>query len=155
VVRCTDADLVRLQDTVFAHFRRLNALELKGPQDPLTLADYNRVMFASSAVYFVNCLRVWGLGALEPEETLDEKAVEEEPFRAAEQADREADQLPSQRTVTIVCVTRPDRILDWLREELGFLPTVEPGIYLCDERLPQWIIYPTELSLAPRNYPLF
>ncbi|MFB3040951.1 MAG: hypothetical protein ACE1ZS_03970, partial [Candidatus Poribacteria bacterium] len=37
---------------------------------------------------------------------------------------------------------------------MKFLPTDEPGIYLCDERLPQWIIYPTELTLVSKNYPL-
>ncbi|MFB3040952.1 MAG: hypothetical protein ACE1ZS_03975 [Candidatus Poribacteria bacterium] len=49
VVRCTNADRVCVQNTVFAHFRRLNALELKGATDPLTLADYNRIM-----------MRAWG-----------------------------------------------------------------------------------------------
>jgi hypothetical protein len=51
VVKCTDSDLVRLQNTIFSHFRELNALELKGINDPLTLADYNRIM-----------MRAWGLG---------------------------------------------------------------------------------------------
>lgn len=98
-------------------------------------------------------MRAWGLGALGLEKTSDEATDGEEPPRV-ERAEREADQLPGHRTVTMVCVTRPDRILDGLKEELGFLPTAEPGIYLCDERLPQWIIHPTELELAPRNYPL-
>jgi hypothetical protein len=129
-----------LQDTIFAHFRRLNDLELKGVHDPLTLPGLNLIM-----------MRAWGLGALEPEEEPGEEA---EADAAARRAEREADRLPRQRTVTIVCVTRPDRVLDDLREEWGFLPTNEPGIYLRDEGMPQWIIYPTELELVPRNYPL-
>jgi len=39
VVRCNDADQKRLQNTVFAHFRQFNALELKGFNDPLTVAN--------------------------------------------------------------------------------------------------------------------
>jgi hypothetical protein len=99
-------------------------------------------------------MRVWGLGALKPAEASDKEALLEEQEPAVKQTEREADWFPSQRTVTIVCVTRPDRILDDLREEWRFFPTEEPGIYFCDERLPQWIIYPTELELVPRNYPL-
>lgn len=30
LVECTAADLVKLQATIFAHFRRINALEFKG-----------------------------------------------------------------------------------------------------------------------------
>jgi hypothetical protein len=150
VVCCTEADLARLQDTIFAHFRRLNDLELKGVHDPLTLPGLNLII-----------MRAWGLGALEAEKA-DEagngrRAVPlatEEQDSATRRAEREANWLPSQRTVTIVCVTRPDKILDDLREEWRFYPTDEPGIYFCDAQLPQWIIYPTELELVPRNYPL-
>jgi hypothetical protein len=63
-------------------------------------------------------------------------------------------QLPSQRTVTIVSVTRPTKLLDWLSEELQFLRTEEPGIYFRDGLLPIWIICPRELRLEPKNYPL-
>lgn len=127
---------------MFAHFRRLNSLELKGAYDLLTLLDLNLIM-----------MRAWGLGALEPEEASDENPTKDRD-RAAERSERGANQLPGQRTVTIVCVTRPDRILDDLQGELRFFSTGEPGIYFCNERLPQWIIYPTELELVPRNYPL-
>jgi hypothetical protein len=57
VVCCTGADLARLQDTIFAHFRRLNDLELKGVHDPLTLPGLNLIL-----------MRAWGLGAWEAEE---------------------------------------------------------------------------------------
>jgi len=56
--------------------------------------------------------------------------------------------------VTIICVVRPKRILDDLRDELRFFPTEEPGVYFCDEQLPRWIIGPTELEWKPRTYPL-
>jgi len=49
IVTGTDQD--RLQNTVFSHFRQVNAIELKGIHDPLTIKDYNRIM-----------MRVWGLG---------------------------------------------------------------------------------------------
>ncbi|MEZ4866331.1 MAG: hypothetical protein R3C14_33750 [Caldilineaceae bacterium] len=51
-------------------------------------------------------------------------------------------------------MTRPERILDELGSELRFVATAEPGIYHSDQSLPQWIIHPSELSLAPKNYPL-
>jgi hypothetical protein len=49
VVHCTEADLERLQDTVFDHFRQFNSLEFKGVHDLLTLVDLNRII-----------MRVWG-----------------------------------------------------------------------------------------------
>lgn len=63
--------------------------------------------------------------------------------------------MPRQRTATVVCVTRPVRILDTLKHEFGFEPTGEPGIY-CDnaDKVPTWIIHPTELDLKPINYAL-
>jgi hypothetical protein len=36
VVTCSDSDQERLQTTVFSHFKRLNAIELKGINDRLT-----------------------------------------------------------------------------------------------------------------------
>ena len=44
VVHCGEADRRHLAETVFSHFRLLNALELKGVHDPLTLIDYNRIL---------------------------------------------------------------------------------------------------------------
>lgn len=141
VVQCTDADHQRLHTTVFGHFRLLNALELKGVHDPLTLTDYNRAQRAP-------VMRAWGLGAV-----TDRSKQRQSAFLKQLVQDKRY-QLPSQRTVTVICVTRPDRILDELGGELRFQTTDEPGIYHCDQSLPQWIIHPTELTLTPKNYPL-
>jgi len=52
VVTCsTEAEREQLQNTVFSHFRQLNALELKGFHDPLTIDNFNRIM-----------MRAWGMG---------------------------------------------------------------------------------------------
>jgi hypothetical protein len=139
VVECTEVDRLRLQPTIFAHFRLLNALELKGIHDPLTLADYNRIM-----------MRGWGLGL---RKVGDGEAETEEVQRLAP-SDHESYLFPDKRTITIVCVTRPTRILNQLRDQLRFLPTNQAGVYFCDSQLPQWIIHPTELALVPGNYPL-
>ncbi|MGB0388707.1 MAG: hypothetical protein ACPGWR_28130, partial [Ardenticatenaceae bacterium] len=136
VVECTAADRKRLKDTVFCNFSTFNAIELKGSEDPLTPADVNVIM-----------MRVWGLGALE--------LINEKDLPAREMAlKRERLKYPSQRTVTIICVTRPVKILSSLRHVFHFLPTDKPGIYFCDQHLPRWIICPTELELIPANYPL-
>jgi len=80
VAHCTAENLAQLAVTSFGHFRTLNALELKGINDPLTLVDYNRIM-----------MRAWGLGAM----------------RKREDGGFPATPLPNERTVTIICVTRP------------------------------------------------
>jgi hypothetical protein len=54
----------------------------------------------------------------------------------------------------MVCVTRPNKILDQLKTAYRFVATDEAGIYLSDEKLSQWIIHPSELDLVPKNYPL-
>lgn len=138
-IECTPADCERLQHTIFAHFRHLNALELKGNHDPLTLLDYNRIM-----------MRSWGVGAIRLSNEKNDEA--EETVEESEEEDRYI--FPDQRTVTMVCVTRPNKILSEFKDRLRFLPTEIPGIYHCAERLPQWIIHPTELALTPANYPL-
>ncbi len=51
VVAClNETDRARLQHTVFSHFRQLNAIELKGFHDPLTVDNLNRII-----------MRAWGL----------------------------------------------------------------------------------------------
>ncbi|OAD20564.1 hypothetical protein THIOM_003726, partial [Candidatus Thiomargarita nelsonii] len=127
VVRCNDADQKRLQKTVFAHFRQFNALELKGFNDPLTVANYKRIM-----------MRAWGLESQKPSASTDQDKLSE---------------LPNQMTVTIVCVTRPDNILDKFKQELRFVQ-IEAGIYYSDDVLGRWIIHPSELALVEKNYPL-
>ena len=127
VAHCTGDNLAQLQTTIFGHFRTLNALELKGVHDPLTLVDYNRIM-----------MRAWGLGAM----------------RKREDGGFPATPLPNERTVTMICVTRPTKVLDELADVLGFVATAEAGVYHCNQALPQWIIHPTELAVTPKNYPL-
>lgn len=141
VVECTEVNIQRLQDTIFAHFRRINALEFKGNHDPLTTTNLNVIM-----------MRAWGIGARD-------NSQQEETDEAAQQLTflsvKEIAEMPRQRTATVVCVTRPMRILDTLKHEFGFEPTGEPGIY-CDnaDKVPTWIIHPTELELKPINYAL-
>jgi hypothetical protein len=161
VVTCTNSDQQRLQTTVFAHLKRFNAIELKGINDPLTEMDYNRIM-----------MRAWGLGALKEKSEsnsakdidIAEEAVElelnsTENIDNDDTLDKETDENQlnrrlSQRTVTIVCVTKPVKILHQLKNEYQFVKTDEDGIYHCQERLSQWIICPSELALVPKNYPL-
>jgi hypothetical protein len=40
VVKCEEGYFLRLKDTAFWFFRRVNSLELKSPEDPLNVADY-------------------------------------------------------------------------------------------------------------------
>jgi len=154
LVECAVADLPKLQGTVFTHFRRVNALEFKGIHDPLTAVDFNLIM-----------MRAWGIGVrdLSQQETADDKFS----TAAAEPKTKEPDsntvylktqeiaETPRQRTVTIVCVTRPQKVLNTLQHEFAFTVTKEAGIYCNnDDRIPVWIIHPTELELKPANYPL-
>ena len=128
VVSCQPAEQKKLRDTVFSYFRELNAIELKGINDPLNVRDFNRIM-----------MRAWGLGAVDFSKKTNEKA----PSR-----------LPNQRTLTIVCVSRPKKILDDLQSVFAFKATEQQGIYLAEGRLDTWLIHPSELALSKRNYPL-
>jgi hypothetical protein len=144
VVKCPEEQKPQLQNTVFCHFRQLNAIELKGIHDPLTLADYNRIM-----------MRAWGLGGLEAKpKTKDEAEEETEEIEETESDELKYYRHPNQRTLTIVCVTRPNKILNQLQNELKFQKTNEPGIYHCEAQIQRWIIVPSELELVPKNYPL-
>jgi len=66
----------------------------------------------------------------------------------------EAQQLPTNATLTIVCSVRPKKILEDLQTELQFFPTSEPGIYLSKQRLEERIIVSSELDVIEKNYPL-
>ncbi|MBI1923056.1 hypothetical protein HYR99_02280 [Candidatus Poribacteria bacterium] len=66
----------------------------------------------------------------------------------------DADRLPSNATITIVCSVRPDRLLDDLSAELGFVPTSEPGVYLREQEIERRIIVASELRVIEKNYPL-
>ena len=141
MVTCTPADLDKLAETVFAHFRTVNALEFKGYHDPLTAIDFNVIM-----------MRAWGVGAVKQEESEEGEETSNSQIGLRPQVIAE---MPDQRTVTIVCVTRPTKVLDELHAKFRFVSTDEPGIYCNHEhQLPVWIIHPTELALKPANYPL-
>jgi len=148
VVSCpTPEQRQRLKPTLFSYFRRLNALEFKGIHDPLTIRDYNKIM-----------MRVWGLGAVSPKHSKENTPDLDNPPAAKAKAKAKAkasylNQLPSQRTLTIVCVTRPNKILK-LTTEFHFQATAEAGIYHHSAGLAQWLICPSELELKPANYPL-
>ncbi len=142
VVTCTESEQNSLDNTIFSHFRSVNVLELKGPNDPLTMKDYNRIL-----------MRAWGLGGLE-EKTEEEEETEEESDEEEEAVSDVIKLLPSHRTLTIVSVTKPQKILNTLKEEFQFSKT-EPGIYHCKMgHIKRWIICPSELLLVEKNYPL-
>lgn len=156
MVECAIEDLPKLHDTVFHHFRRVNVLELKGSHDPLTATDFNLIM-----------MRAWGLGVNDKPQSTTETDADDQLESDIEDVDevesiddiyltlKQRAETPSQRTVTIVCVTRPRRVLNSLHAEFQFEPTGEAGIYCNnDRRIPVWIIHPTELALKPANYPL-
>jgi len=139
VVTCrTEAE--RLKNTVFAHLRQLNAIEFKGFHDPLTITDFNRIM-----------MRAWGMGVKKSPTQSDEESSDLTDNE--EESSDDPPQLANEMTVTIVCVTRPDKILKQLSKEYRFVKK-EAGIYYCDEILGKWIIHPSELDLVPKNYPL-
>lgn len=141
VVECTKADIQTLSDTIFGHFRLINALEFKGRHDPLTATDLNLIM-----------MRAWGIGVIDKSQQKKRKdATTPTTFMPVEEIAR----LPRQRTATVVCVSRPRNILDTWQDEFCFEQTDEAGIY-CDnaQKVPTWIIHPTELELKPSNYAL-
>ena len=145
LVRCDAAALGRLQDSCFAHFRQVNSVEFKGVHDPLTLADFKRIQ-----------MRSWGVGLWHKPHASENEATESlsDDERELEWSKAAESLLPSQSTITIVCVTRPDKVLDELAHELRIQPTAQRGVYFCDSLLPTWIIHPSELALIPVNYPL-
>ncbi|MEZ4867804.1 MAG: hypothetical protein R3C14_41140 [Caldilineaceae bacterium] len=141
MVECSKEDMVGLQNTIFAHFRRINALEFKGIHDPLTAPDLNLIL-----------MRAWGFGVVDKgQQDAAAKSSSQATFLSTEEIAR----MPRQRTATVVCVTRPRNILDTWQDEFCFVQTDESGIY-CDnaQKVPTWIIHPTELALKPTNYAL-
>jgi peroxiredoxin len=69
VVSCPTAEERQcLQATLFAYFRRLNALEFKGINDPLTVLDYNKIM-----------MRAWGLGTVQKKKPKQKSITRENP----------------------------------------------------------------------------
>ncbi len=129
VVDCVRDDRQRLAQTPFSHFRQQNGIELKGNRDPLTDKDYNRSL-----------MRIWALGGIDKPKGKKAKKV----VRIVRN--------PAKRTLTMICVTRPTKILSM--PDMKFMATDQPGFYLHDGQLPIWIIHPSELELIERNYPL-
>jgi len=119
MVTCTAEDLHKLAETSFAHFRQINALEFKGYHDPLTAINLNVIM-----------MRAWGVGAVENDKPSE---AEETPTPLIGIRAQEIAEMPDQRTVTIICVTRPTKVLDDLHTSFRFTPTPEPGIYCNNE----------------------
>ncbi|RKZ90996.1 MAG: hypothetical protein DRR19_08435 [Candidatus Parabeggiatoa sp. nov. 1] len=109
-------------------------LKIKGIHDPLTINEYNLIL-----------MRAYGLGVPKYEKASTLKMKKKDAS--------ESSQLLNEITVTIVCVTRPDKILNELGKAYRFVK-IEAGIYHCDEVLGKWIIHPSELNLVPKNYPL-
>jgi len=125
------------------HFQRVNSLELKGPHDPLTTPDL--------------CLITSRAWAVAGKDKVEQDEIEEDSKFLSKQTLKEIADYPSRRTVTIICVTRPDKILNTpdLQKEYGFEVTSEPGVYKSSKLLtPTWIIHPNELDIVPKNYPL-
>lgn len=150
MVECRSEDLPKLEDTIFAHFQRINALEFKGVHDPLDTVDFNRIM-----------MRAWGIGVVDNNINDDsETGTKVSTTDSTHLTTREIAEMPRQRTVTIVCVTKPIKILKTLQrraslDAIHFEPTDEAGIYWNGNRdLPTWIIHPSELALIPKNYSL-
>ncbi|MEM7532358.1 MAG: hypothetical protein AAF639_09280, partial [Chloroflexota bacterium] len=142
LIACTDEERKVLNDTCFAHYQRANSLELKGPHDGLTPTDLTQILS-----------RAWGVSGKDRVEEKDEGAVE---FLSRETVQEIAED-PTLRTITILCVTRPDHILDSpkLKKGYDFKETDEPGVYLSSKlAIPTRIIHPDELDLVPKNYPL-
>ncbi|MEM7533488.1 MAG: hypothetical protein AAF639_15000, partial [Chloroflexota bacterium] len=143
ISECTEQDIKRLKQTCFSHYRRVNSLELKGPHDGLTTTDLSQII-----------TRAWGLSGRDKAER--KETNEDAPFLSKETIQEMAD-YPSRRTITIVSVTRPDKILNTpeIIQEYGFHPTLREGVYKSSKiAIPMWIIHPDELALIPRNYPL-
>ena len=130
-----------LVGTCFDYFRALNIVEFKGAGDPLTEKDYARLMS-----------RAWGA-------VMEERLAEDESPIGGGQAKKgsrghERTPSPIDRTVTIVCITRPRAILNAAARGYPFERTGEPGIYLNPEMPTTRIIVPYEMELVARNYPL-
>lgn len=145
LVRCDEAARQRLQETIFAHLRQVNSIEFKGIHDPLTLADFKRIQMRSRGI------GLWHKAGKSETETTESATDEQLEIEWSKEAER---LLPSQSTITIVCVTRPDKLLDVLDQELRIQPSERSGVYYCDSLLPTWIIHPAELAVIPANYAL-
>jgi hypothetical protein len=130
-----------LEGTCFDFFSEINVVEFKGAGDPLTEKGYARAMSRAWAVVKEERLP-------SGESPIGEGRGKKKPRR------RERVPSPIGRTLTIVCVTRPNAILNGAARGYHFEPTDEPGIYISRESLTVRIIVPYEMELVERNYPL-
>ncbi|MEM7535501.1 MAG: hypothetical protein AAF639_25215 [Chloroflexota bacterium] len=149
VVICHPKDHPTLENTIFHHFETVNDMEFKGDNDPLTLDNYYLIIARAYALaYHKEKQRI--------EEDKGKKADAKKAGTKKSGAKQEKPRrfLPRDMTLTIICVTRPDTILDELEDELGFEETTESGIYYNAQQIDQWIIHPSELEVVPKNYPL-
>ncbi|MEM7534782.1 MAG: hypothetical protein AAF639_21565 [Chloroflexota bacterium] len=154
VAECQEEDLVNLADTCFSYFRAINIIELKGPNDRLRIRNFSRIMSRSWAAERLS-------SAVEDDE---EDILDEEDFNGVqleEDHDEEEEKkkslpalLPNERTITLICVVRPTKILDELQHIFHFHKTDAPGVYLSEHMTQIRIIHPDELDIIPENYPL-
>jgi hypothetical protein len=141
-------DLLRLTGTCFDYMQLLNIIEFKGPRNPITGADFARLMSRS-----------WGV-VIEERLPDEQSPIGEDAIGKTEGGNknrrRAREQVPSpiHRTVAIVCVTRPTAILNGAAQGYRFEPMDEPGVYICREMLTVRIFVPYEMELIERNYPL-
>ena len=141
VAECQEEDFAAVVGTAFDYFRVINVIELKGPNDRLRIKDFDRIM-----------MRGWAANRLSIHQGEEDIPDDE---RQEQDEDEPANFIPpNERTITILCVVRPKKILDTLKAVYRFEQTDEPGIYLSDQIIPIRIIHPDELDLIPKNYPL-
>jgi hypothetical protein len=117
--------------------------------------EEHRKRLRDTAFWFFR--RVNSLELKSPEDPLDlanYMTIVSRAYGLLAKQEKEAEQLPTNATITIVCSVRPDKLLDDLQSELRFLPTSEPGIYFSKEGIEVRIIVSTELDVIEKNYPL-
>ena len=140
VVICRQQNRPAIEDTIFDYFAYVNDLEFKGDKDPLTLSNYYLILS-----------RAFGLAHKEEERLIQERRDAKHKPKKGDKPERF---LLRSMTLTMICVTRPDTILNELADELGFVETDESGVYHTAQQIEQWIIHPSELAVIPKNYPL-
>ncbi|MBI1927234.1 hypothetical protein HYR99_23705 [Candidatus Poribacteria bacterium] len=118
--------------------------------------EEHRLRLTGTAFAFVR--RINSLELKSPEDALDVSnymLILSRAYGLLAKQPTEAEQLPTQATLTILTSVRPTKILDDLQPELGFFPTSEPGVYLCNNQpIETRIIVATELEVIEKNFPL-
>ncbi len=118
--------------------------------------EEHRLRLTGTAFAFVR--RINSLELKSPEDALDVSnymLILSRAYGLLAKQPTEAEQLPTNATLTILTSVRPTKILDDLQPELGFFPTSEPGVYLCNNQpIETRIIVATELEVIEKNFPL-